>query len=378
MDKTALKRKKYLKGLNRIALQRGGKCLSCIYKNSTTPLEWQCAREHKWLMKPSYIKNGSWCKICKKIDLLKGMKKYAESRGGKCLSTIFVTSKTKLLWECSNGHQWYSNSAKYNNSWCPVCTSIFFLSEEKCRFILETITGELFPKTRGVLGNGLELDGYCDNIKTAFEYQGYQHFVRAYYDDDDSFKQRKHKDATKKILCNERNILLLEIPYYINSSESSLCKHILKNLKKNNIKIVTHKIDWNQFISEKHIIRDLNRLACKKGGRLISKSYRGAFSKLEFECQKKHRWFTTPGNIRLEHWCHKCNAEAISQRNRNSIIDVRTLAQEKNSTLISKEYRSNIVPLEWKCNTCLNCWDATLNCMKTRLLNDKWCLFCNN
>jgi hypothetical protein len=99
---------------------------------------------------------------------------------------------------------------------------------------------------------------------------------------------------------------------------------------------------------------------------------------LEFKCNKGHKWSTSPGVIRLGSWCPKCNAEAISVRNRNSISHVQKLARKNNSILMSKGYKNNISPLKWKCNVCDNNWVATLNCMKTRLLKDKWCLFCKS
>ncbi len=304
------------------------------------------------------------------------MKEYAESRGGKCLSGQFISSQTKLLWECSDGHHWYSNSAKYNNSWCPKC--VFFLSEEKCKFILESITGESFDKNRTLLGEQLELDGYCEKLKMAFEYQGYQHFEKTYYHHDSSpLQNRKRLDAKKKTLCNQKNILLLDIPYHINVSDSALLNYISNELKRHNVKLITEQIDWDNFVSEASIIKMLSKLAHKKGGRLISKSYRGCRSKLEFECQEHHRWFTTPGNIKLGSWCPNCNAQAIAQRNKHPISNIHNLAKENHSILMSETYKNNITPIEWECEICQKSWTATLNCMKTRLLKGKWCLFCN-
>ena len=34
------------------------------------------------------------------------MQEIAESRGGKCLSSNYLNAHAKLLWECSEGHQW--------------------------------------------------------------------------------------------------------------------------------------------------------------------------------------------------------------------------------------------------------------------------------
>ena len=34
------------------------------------------------------------------------MNRRAGTKNGKCLSTQYINSKTKLLWECAEGHQW--------------------------------------------------------------------------------------------------------------------------------------------------------------------------------------------------------------------------------------------------------------------------------
>jgi hypothetical protein len=53
--------------LNRCRLhanKKGGKCLSTVYVNSQTKLKWQCAKGHIWEAKPNTIQQGHWCKIC--------------------------------------------------------------------------------------------------------------------------------------------------------------------------------------------------------------------------------------------------------------------------------------------------------------------------
>lgn len=49
----------------KLAEERGGKCLSNRYINSYTKLKWQCSKKHIWEAKPSAIKNNySWCPKC--------------------------------------------------------------------------------------------------------------------------------------------------------------------------------------------------------------------------------------------------------------------------------------------------------------------------
>lgn len=50
------------------------------------------------------------------------MQKMAQAKNGKCLSTTYINTHTKLLWECNNGHTWYAApSMVKNNYWCIEC-----------------------------------------------------------------------------------------------------------------------------------------------------------------------------------------------------------------------------------------------------------------
>ena len=54
--------------------------------------------------------------------LIKEMRQIARGRGGRCLSSAYINTQTKLLWQCSEDHQWQAtpNSVKMG-SWCPFC-----------------------------------------------------------------------------------------------------------------------------------------------------------------------------------------------------------------------------------------------------------------
>ena len=100
-----------------------------------------------------------------------------------------------MNWECKNGHTWVSTvfNIKNMDSWCPYCLN---KSEQKCRELFEQITGKKFPKIRpkwliNDRGNQMELDGYCEELKIAFEYQGKQHYeiVEFFKQTEDELKQ---------------------------------------------------------------------------------------------------------------------------------------------------------------------------------------------
>ncbi len=111
--------------MQQIAAERGGKCLSEIYVNSTTKLWWECAEGHTWEAIPDSIKQGHWCPKCagKAKGTIEEMQQIAAERGGKCLLETYINSRTKLSWECAEGHTWQATPSDIKNSghWCPKC-----------------------------------------------------------------------------------------------------------------------------------------------------------------------------------------------------------------------------------------------------------------
>ena len=123
---TQLQNKNKLYELQRIASIKDGACLSDEYQGLKTKLIWQCKEGHRWLANPeSIIYQHAWCPLCagnKKLTMT-DIHRIAKFRGGRCLSSKYINSKEKMLWECSNGHRWYATvfSIKIRNSWCPEC-----------------------------------------------------------------------------------------------------------------------------------------------------------------------------------------------------------------------------------------------------------------
>ena len=111
--------------MQKMAIDKGGKCLSTEYTNSKVPLLWQCSCGHQWLATPFSIKiRKSWCPVCAGnrpfgIDI---MHKLASENEGTCLSTKYTNCKTKMLWECRNGHQFQATPENVKQGkWCPHC-----------------------------------------------------------------------------------------------------------------------------------------------------------------------------------------------------------------------------------------------------------------
>jgi hypothetical protein len=111
--------------------------------------------------------------------------------------------------------------------------------ECKVQHIIENLTKHEFPTAYPpwlkYKGRQLELDGYSDKLKIAFEAQGPMHrrldsrFDECY----DRYYRRLENDAAKKILCDKNNVDLITVDYdlpknhietYIKSRLYDICK----------------------------------------------------------------------------------------------------------------------------------------------------------
>jgi len=114
--------------IRQIANERGGKCLSTAYIDIRTKLEFECSKGHKWMTTPMCIYTRSWCPHCAgQIPYgIEEMQRIANERGGKCLSAKYAGKRTKLEFECSKGHHWWAvpNNIKKNGTWCPYCRGL--------------------------------------------------------------------------------------------------------------------------------------------------------------------------------------------------------------------------------------------------------------
>ena len=113
--------------MRKIAIAKGGKCLSPYYTNNKVKLLWECSCGHQWFATPFSIKvRNSWCPVCAGNQAfgMYSMHKLAEKKQGKCLSSMYRNCKTKMLWLCHDGHQF--QITPYNvmrGKWCPYCRS---------------------------------------------------------------------------------------------------------------------------------------------------------------------------------------------------------------------------------------------------------------
>ena len=275
--------------------------------------------------------------------------------------SIRATS-VKLQWECAHGHRWEAEPGTIlRGKWCPECAS--GLEERICRQFFEQLFRARFPKTRpkwlvNSIGNQMELDGYCQRLRLAFEHQGEQHYsLKSHFITSRRNLQRRRQDDRRKVqLCAQRGITVIsvpEIPVRLGFDEVKAfikkeCKAKGVNVPRNfDKKTVNLKQAYSRFFDYANRLRDLKAIARKRGGRCLSDVYAGNNTKLRWECAKGHQWETTPYKVKEGgHWCPKC---AAAER-RLTIAEMKSLAKARGGRCLSRNYVNNHTKLQWECS----------------------------
>ena len=255
----------------KIITQKGGKLIGIIYENpkeklfnQRTSFKIECKAGHKFNIKASNLKLGKWCRKCSYTiisEKLRGsfhdIQQLIEERGGQCISKPedYINQHQKLKIQCNKDHIFERRSTNLKRGdWCPGCSQGKF--EKICRSFFEEIFQDEFPKERpkwliNSRGNQMELDGYNKGLGLAFEAQGEQHY-RAVAHFDQTLKdleQRIKDDLTKLELCKQKNVILIQIPYYVhpnNIHHYVTAKY--EHLANKKLPIIP-KIDYNRFLN---------------------------------------------------------------------------------------------------------------------------------
>jgi len=246
--------KKTIEDMHRLAKKRRGKCLSTEYVNSKTKLKWQCSEGDIWEAVPGNIQQGTWCPVCADVQkkTMADMHKLAEKHGGKCLSTVYVNIKTKLKWECSEGDTWEATPNDiHGDHWCPVCADV-------------------------------QKKTMADMHKLAEKHGG-------------------------KCLSTEYNGAHTKLKWQC--SEGDIWEAVPGS---------TQRGTWCPVCADvqKKTMADMHKLAEKHSGKCLSTEYNGAHTKLKWQCSKGDTWEAKPNSIQQGTWCRTC---AVNKRRRKKI-----------------------------------------------------------
>ena len=248
--KSGIVRRNSIEDAQKLAKERGGKCLSKIYIGTTKKLLWKCSEGHKWESAYTNIQSGSWCPLCdrQKKGLartvsIEDAQKLAKEHGGTCLSKKYLKSSAKLNWLCSEGHQWDATYESIKNGrWCLKCSGNERLTIDEMQEIAKSHNGKCLSK--------------------------------------------KYKNAMNKLRweCAEGHVWVARASHIKSGSWCPYCV--------------------GRYLSINH----MQEIARKRGGKCLSIYYESSYEKLQWECKNGHKWETAYANIQSGRWCPECSS----------------------------------------------------------------------
>lgn len=218
------------------------------YIKSSTPITHRCKLcGNEWKISPHNVLINEKCPICgDKQRVLKRIEEetkkrnytfecFCDKEGNEIEYKGMIYTFLKL--KCNKcGNIWSTTSCNnfLNGGYgCSKCKA------SKIEMDIENLLKENnieFVQYNKTILNGLELDFYLPQYKTAIECQGIQHFVsKDFFGGQEEFKKLFKRDNKKKQLCDENGIKLLyysnlkiDYPYKVFENKKELLNEILK------------------------------------------------------------------------------------------------------------------------------------------------------
>jgi len=298
------------------------------------------------LKRPNFaVENRRLAAGKKLLDLVRSYK-------AEFLSPSYATNQDKYQFKCFAGHIFEMQGMRVlGGSWCKLCTT--GLHQRLCKEYFEQMFGHKFPCERPKWLEGLELDGYCEELNMAFEYNGGQHYryTPFFQKTNDDFISLKLRDEMKINLCKQRGLRLIIIPELTIVEFKSLldiikerCKEIDPQLLK---LICSENIDpTNAYLPQELVLfQELQQIAKDKDGKLVSDAYLGCDVNLMWHCNKHlHQWWASPYTIRRGCWCAKC-ANNLPK----GLEYCQQFAASNKGFCLAEKYKNVNTKMPWKC-----------------------------
>ncbi len=220
--------------------------LSTRYDNSATILEIQCQNGHRCDKRLNNFQSGNRCAICVGINIpytIDQVRAIVEVDGYTLLSTTYYNVHAVLEIQSPTGHRCDKSFAKWHNGGqrCHICVK--YRTENVVREIFESIYQKPFPTIRNLDWNRnpetsvfLELDGYCEELRFAWEYHGFQHYeyVGFFHNGDiENFHAQQRRDMARDANCVANQVTPIVIPYWFGDyrDPTKLRENICKDLQ---------------------------------------------------------------------------------------------------------------------------------------------------
>lgn len=135
-------------------------------------------------------------------------------------------------------------------------------------------------------------------------------YTERFHGNYEGFIRQKKRDNKKNIICRDRDITLIRIPYMIKNKDIVGYLREILNCEgiiiPNNVYVDYTKIK-TLFAPKQEKYEELKGIIESKGGILISEQYIGKSDEIEVKCDKGHMFKSSYENIKLKGmWCTFC------------------------------------------------------------------------
>lgn len=197
------------------------------YINCNTKILHRCKIDgHEWYATPNNILKGKGCSKCSG-NVRKSHEEYIDNvhfvnQNIEVLG-VYISAQTSILHKCKIcGCEWFAKpNAILSGKGCPKCKES--KGEKAVSFWLDKMNilyepQKRFPDCKDI--KPLPFDFYLPEYNICIEYQGQQHYESIeYFGGKSKFESQIKKDNIKKEYCQQNNIFLFEIPYYLDLDE---------------------------------------------------------------------------------------------------------------------------------------------------------------
>lgn len=378
------RRESNLERIRAYAVSKGGVLLTQnpVFQHEYVNL--RCSQGHEWQTSATSLLNqGTWCPRCagNHQRTLEELEAIVKSRGGVLRTTEYRGVDGSYDFECNLGHSFTNMFKKVENGqWCPICSKAS-KSEELARTTFEQLFGKKFPKKRpkwlrNSRGFQMELDGYNEELKLAFEYQGVQHYKQSHWGT--NLKQRQADDRYKRELCEEMGVLLVELTYQADYRDfPTIIKNNLERLGYETRDVDFEKpIDLTQAYIRDDRLDELRDLLAGKDIELLSEAWIGTNQAYEMKCLVCGNLWKARGNSffnsRRVSGCDYCNRrEPGNKQDISALVDY---ARQYGGKVLSENYVRRNHNYDWECGKG-HVFNASFNNLKYR---NQFCPTCES
>jgi len=244
------------------------------------------------------------------------------------------------------------------------------VSESICRQAFEHLFSYKFNKNKKILipkitcyPNNLELDGYCEELKIAFEYQGYQgHWNPKHY----KYDAISSRDKIKINICKKLKVILIVIPPFSNKKnkwqEDIVMNHIIKEIEKTyelyGIELPllnkhNFKINFLQIHHGKQMLKDFRKNVEIHGGKLLSKEWHGTHCEYLIQWIDGRLFKMTHDKFMHNGWPKNLDkylslSKGHKKTKEDLLQELRKIALKNNGKLITNKWNGNLSKYEFE------------------------------